>query len=122
MARILVLDDAPDLALVLRMQLERAGHEGITAANGRRARSRFFEERPALGVRDLRMPELAGWQPLDRLRALAGVRVVAHSGSTPTPEELARLRPGVDAFVGKPARAPEPPAVVDALLVGDLAA
>ena len=36
MARILVIDDAADLTMVLRMQLERAGHEVITAENGRR--------------------------------------------------------------------------------------
>jgi DNA-binding response OmpR family regulator len=122
MARILVVDDAPDLALVLRMQLELAGHEVITAENGRRGLRRFFEERPDLVVLDLRMPELDGWQTLERLRDLSDAPVVIHSGTTPTAEELARLRPGVDAFVGKPARAPELTAVVQALLVGHLAA
>src|SRR3954452_13067636 len=92
MARILVIDDAPDLALVLRMQLERAGHEVITAENGRRGLRRFYEERPDLVVLDVRMPELDGWQTLERLRDLSEVPVLMHSGQKPTDEQLARLR------------------------------
>ena len=52
MARILVIDDA---AMVLRMQLERAGHAVSTAENGRRGLRRFYEERPDLVVLDLRI-------------------------------------------------------------------
>ena len=116
MARILVIDDAPDLAIVMRMQLERAGHEVITAENGRRGLRRFFEDRPDLVVLDVRMPELDGWQTLERLRDLSEVPVLIHSGQSPTAEELARLRPGLDAFQRKPARGPEFAALVEELL------
>jgi DNA-binding response OmpR family regulator len=121
-ARILVIDDAPDLAMVMRMLLERAGHEVITAENGRRGLRRFFEERPDLVVLDLRMPELDGWQTLERLRDLSEVPVLIHSGQLPTAEELARLRPGLDAYQRKPARGPELAALVDELLVRDVPA
>jgi DNA-binding response OmpR family regulator len=122
MARILVIDDAPDLALVLRMQLERAGHEVITAENGRRGLRRFYEVRPDLVVLDVRMPELDGWQTLERLRDLSEVPVVMHTGTTPDREQLARLRPDVDGFIQKPAPAPELTALVGELLVGNIAA
>ena len=105
MARILVIDDAPDLALVLRMQLERAGHAVSTAENGRRGLRRFYEERPDLVVLDLRMPELDGRETLERLRDLSEVPVLIHSGSSPSAEQLERLRPGIDGFQRKPARA-----------------
>jgi DNA-binding response OmpR family regulator len=121
-ARILVIDDAPDLAMVMRMLLERAGHEVITAENGRRGLRRFFEERPDLVVLDLRMPELDGWETLERLRDLSEVPVLIHSGQLPTAEELARLRPGLDAYQRKPARGPELAALVDELLVRDVPA
>jgi DNA-binding response OmpR family regulator len=122
MARILVIDDAPDLALVLRMQLERAGHEVSTAENGRRGLRRFYEERPDLVVLDLRMPELDGWETLERLRDLSEVPVLIHSGSSPSAEQLERLRPGVDGFQRKPASGPELAARVEALLVGHIPA
>src|SRR3954464_6626456 len=90
MARILVIDDAADLALVLRMQLERAGHEVITAENGRRGLRTFYESRPDLVVLDVRMPELDGWETLERLRDLSEVPVVMHTGTSPSQEQLAR--------------------------------
>ena len=90
----------------MRMLLERAGHEVISAENGRRGLRRFFEDRPDLVVLDLRMPELDGWETLERLRDLSDVPVLIVSGQTPAPEELDRLRPGVDGFLRKPDRGP----------------
>src|SRR3954468_11464815 len=116
MARILVIDDAPDLALVLRMQLERAGHEVVTAENGRRGLRRFYESRPDLVVLDVRMPELDGWETLERLRDLSEVPVVMHTGTTPVSERMARLRPELDGFVQKPAQAPELTTLIDSLV------
>jgi DNA-binding response OmpR family regulator len=100
--RILVIDDSQDLALVMRMQLERAGHEVITAENGRRGLRSFYETRPELVVLDIRMPELDGWDTLERLRDLSDVPVLVVSGESPTREQLERLRPGIDAFHAKP--------------------
>ena len=91
--RILVIDDSADLALVMRMQLQRAGHEVITAENGRRGLRTFYETRPDLVVLDIRMPELDGWDTLERLRDLADVPVLIVSGQSPSPENLERLRP-----------------------------
>jgi DNA-binding response OmpR family regulator len=105
--RILVIDDAPDLALTLRMLLERAGHEVITAENGRRGLRSFFENRPDLVLLDIAMPELDGWQTLERLRDLSDVPVLIVSGLSPAAEDLARLRPGVDGFCAKPVRGPD---------------
>jgi DNA-binding response OmpR family regulator len=122
MARILVIDDSPDLVMVMRMQLERAGHEVVTAENGRRGLRRFYEERPDLVVLDVRMPELDGWQTLERLRDLSDVPVLMHTGTTPTEEQLARLRPELDGYIHKPAQGPELTTLVGELLVGDVAA
>jgi DNA-binding response OmpR family regulator len=122
MARILVIDDAPDLALVLRMQLERAGHEVITAENGRRGLRAFYEVRPDLVVLDVRMPGLDGWETLERLRDLSEAPVLMHTGTTPSEEQLARLRPDVDGFVQKPAQGPELTERVEQLLVGHVPA
>ena len=100
--RILVVDDRPDLAVTLRMLLERAGHEVLTAENGRQGLRTFFEARPDLVVLDVLMPELDGWQTLERLRDLSDVPVLMFSGTKPEPEQLERLRPGRDAFRSKP--------------------
>ena len=78
----------------MRMLLERAGHEVISAESGRRGLRLFFEDRPDLVVLDLRMPELDGWETLERLRDLSDVPVLIVSGQTPPPEELDPPAPG----------------------------
>jgi CheY-like chemotaxis protein len=100
--RILVIEDAADVAVTLQMLLRRAGHEVVMAENGRRGLRRFFETRPDLVLLDLVMPEMNGWETLERLRDLSDVPVLVFSGTEPTPEELERLRPGKDAFRPKP--------------------
>jgi CheY-like chemotaxis protein len=114
--RILVIDDSADLALVMRMQLARAGHEVITAENGRRGLRTFYETRPDLVVLDIRMPELDGWATLERIRDLADVPVLIVSGQNPAPEKLELLRAGLDAFRLKPVSGPELTQLVDELL------
>lgn len=117
--RILVIDDAPDLALTLRMLLERAGHEVVTAENGRRGLRRFFETRPDLVLLDVSMPGLNGWETLERLRDLSDVPVLIVSGFAQVPDDLARLRPGVDGFYVKPVRGPELVGRVEQLLAAE---
>jgi CheY-like chemotaxis protein len=114
--RILVVDDSADLALVMLMQLQRAGHEVITAENGRRGLRTFYEQRPDLVVLDINMPELDGWDTLERLRDLADVPVLIVSGQNPAPEKLELLRPGLDAFHLKPVSGPEFTHLVEELL------
>lgn len=114
--RILVIDDKPDLSTVVRMLLERAGHEVVTAENGRLGLRTFYETRPDLVVLDVRMPELDGWETLERLRDLSDVPVLMFSGTKPEPEQLERLRPGRDAFRPKPFFGNELVGVVDELL------
>jgi DNA-binding response OmpR family regulator len=116
--RILVIDDSPDLALTLRIPLERAGHEVVTAENGRRGLRRFYEMRPDLVLLDISMPELNGWETLERLRDLSDVPVLIVSGMAAAPEDLARLRPGIDGFHAKPLHGPELVARVRELLAG----
>jgi DNA-binding response OmpR family regulator len=98
------------------MLLERAGHEVITAENGRRGLRQFYESRPDLVMLDVSMPELDGWQTLERLRDLSDVPVLMMSGMSPDPQELERLRPGRDAFRAKPLHGPKLVCAVDELL------
>jgi CheY-like chemotaxis protein len=114
--RILVIDDSADVALIMLMQLQRAGHEVITAENGRRGLRTFYELRPDLVVLDIKMPGLDGWDTLDRLRDLADVPVLIVSGQNPAAEKLERLRPGLDAFQLKPVGGPELTHLVEELL------
>lgn len=67
--RVLVVDDDPEVRVLLRGLLERAGHIVATAHSGRHAIDTFPDPRPDLLVLDLAMPEIDGW---DVLAALQG--------------------------------------------------
>ena len=68
MARILVVDDEPDILLLHRLNLEAAGHEVVLAADGMKALERIDVDRPDCVVLDVMMPVLDGWGVLEALQ------------------------------------------------------
>jgi two-component system alkaline phosphatase synthesis response regulator PhoP len=68
MARILVIDDEPDILLMLRMTLEDEGHDVVIAADGASGLQRLDEDHPDLVLCDVMMPVLDGWGVLERMQ------------------------------------------------------
>jgi DNA-binding NtrC family response regulator len=66
--RILVVDDDASLRRIVEMQLEEAGYDVTTAADGRQALSVLDESAPALVITDLKMPGMSGLDLLRKLR------------------------------------------------------
>lgn len=66
--KILIIDDEDDIRLFLGTRLQRAGHETSEAPDGLEGLRRFYSGRPDLVVLDLAMPEMDGWQVLERIR------------------------------------------------------
>lgn len=62
MARILVVDDNPDVRAVIRMTLEKENHEIQEAENGVIALEMIKEDKPDLVILDVMMPEIDGWK------------------------------------------------------------
>lgn len=114
--RILVVDDDPDIRSLLRELLERAGHEVLTAEDGRGALRSLYEERPDLVVLDVAMPELDGWGTLERIRDLSDVPVLMLTARTGELEKVRGLRAGADDYVTKPFGRQELLARAEALL------
>lgn len=73
MARILAVDDDPDILDLVRIRLTRAGHQLLTATSGPGALA-ALENRPCpdLAVLDLGMPEMDGFELAEKLRDLPG--------------------------------------------------
>ena len=79
----LVVDDEPDVRNLVRILLERAGHDVSEASSGREALRRLHAVRPSLVLLDVTMPEMDGWQTLARIRDITDVPVLmltAHEG------------------------------------------
>jgi len=68
-ARVLVVDDEPDLRELLRLSLSLVGHDVMTAPDGRIGLQAARQLRPDLVVLDVMMPGLDGWTVLRTLKA-----------------------------------------------------
>jgi DNA-binding response OmpR family regulator len=114
--RILVVDDDEDIRILLRELLARAGYRVEEAADGKAALRKLFELPPALVLLDVNMPELDGYQTLERIRDLSDVPVIMVTARTEELERVRGLASGADDYVSKPFGRQELLARVQALL------
>lgn len=114
--RVLVVDDDADIRGLLRQLLERAGYDMAEAANGREALRVFYSISPDLVLLDVSMPEMDGWQTLERIRDLSDVPVLMLTARTAELERVRGLKAGADDYVAKPFGRQELLARVEALL------
>lgn len=109
MARVLVVEDDPDIGRLILLLLGRAGLDVDLRTDGDSGLRAVGELRPDLLVLDVGLPVLDGWQVLERLRAepvTAGRRlpVLLLSAHAQESDRDRGLRLGADDFVLKPFR------------------
>jgi len=81
MARILVVDDEPQMRELLRVALEGRGHTVDQAADGREAFLRLAKHQPDLVITDLVMPDMEGLETIQALRGkFPTLPIIAISG------------------------------------------
>jgi signal transduction histidine kinase/CheY-like chemotaxis protein len=68
-ADILVVDDEPDVARIISINLDMAGYGSRIAYNGREALQAVDNKKPDLILLDIMMPEIDGWQVLKVLKS-----------------------------------------------------
>jgi len=104
--KILIAEDDPVASKILRLALEKVGHEVIVVPNGAAAWERFLDEPVRLVVSDWMMPELDGLQLCRRIREQADgeytyfiLLTANHAGR----DNLATaMEAGIDDFLQKP--------------------
>jgi DNA-binding response OmpR family regulator len=115
-ARVLVIDDDDDIRGLVVELLQRAGLTVEQAPDGR-AGLRAFHRSPAdLVVLDVSMPELDGWETLERIRDLSDVPVIMLTARGAELERVRGLQAGADDYMVKPFGRQELVARVQALL------
>jgi len=65
--KILIVDDHPDIVLMLTDRLEALGYDTIAAENGQEALEKYEQDCPHLMLLDLEMPRMAGMEVLHQL-------------------------------------------------------
>jgi len=103
LGRVLVVDDEPQVALVLHDALQDFGYHARVAVNGHEALSQVATFRPHVVLLDLWLPGLPGESVLERLRQEApAVPVVIVSGNNDVDLARALLARGAFDYVMKP--------------------
>ena len=101
-ARVLVVDDEPQITRVLRTVLTSQGYQVRTAAEGEAALTNFAEWRPELVITDLYMPHMDGVELCRRIRAISTVPIIVLSVKGEERTKVEALDSGADDYVTKP--------------------
>ena len=106
MAKVLVIDDEPDVRSVICTLLEEAGHDVVAFANGGGAIEHARQEPADLLITDIFMPESDGFEAIEAFRRnFPSTKIIAISGGAPMVKtnylDAAGLI-GVDASLQKP--------------------
>jgi two-component system OmpR family response regulator len=102
-ARLLVVDDEPNIRELLSTSLRFAGFEVVSAGNGREALAAVEAHAPDLAVLDVMLPDMDGFTVTRRLRA-AGKHfpVLFLTAKDDTEDKVTGLTVGGDDYVTKP--------------------
>ena len=102
-ARLLVVDDEPNILELLATSLRFAGFEVVTASNGREALAEARKSRPDLVVLDVMMPDMDGFAVVRRMRGEGlGAPVLFLTARDATEDKVTGLTVGGDDYVTKP--------------------
>jgi CheY-like chemotaxis protein len=103
---LLVVEDVPDILVLLHETLKFKGYRVVTARNGMEALEAIEKESPALIITDILMPKMDGFSLVHRLRLdpqTRNIPIIFLSATYVAPEDKAfALTIGVTRFIEKP--------------------
>jgi DNA-binding response OmpR family regulator len=118
-AKILVVDDEPNVLRLIGYALQIEGYEIVTAETGVEALSKVETEGPDLVILDIMLPDLSGIEVCQQLRSkpeTIDLPIIMLSARTQVPDRIKGLEAGADEYVTKPVDSDEMVARVAALL------
>jgi len=103
--KILIVEDEPDMIIVITHFLQYAGYEVLTAANGKEGIEKAASEKLDLILSDTQMPVMNGWEMLEELRKQPGARhipVIMVTGCYEKYDIATACRYNITDYVAKP--------------------
>ncbi len=102
MAKVLIVDDEPNIREVVGLYLRRDGHDVVSASDGEEALSLFGSAVPDLVVLDLMLPKLDGLEVCRRMQAERRIPLIMLTARGEEEERIVGLSLGADDYVVKP--------------------
>ncbi len=119
---IMVVDDEPELATILRLMLERKGYRVRCANSGPQLLAGLEEQKPDLILLDVMMPEMDGLEVLTRLKSnpdTVSIPVIMLTALDRYEDRLKGFKMGADHYISKPFTKAQLTEGIDRLLSGD---
>ena len=113
---ILVVDDDPNIAQLVKLYLEKEGFEVTVQTRGDEALSAFQKNPPSLILLDIMLPGMDGWQVCRAIRQISSIPIIMLSAKDETFDKVLGLELGADDYVTKPFEGKELVARVKAVL------
>src|SRR6188472_1698248 len=105
-AKILVVDDDPNVQRLLQYTLKQEGYEVVVAGDGAEGFRLWGQENPALILLDVMLPKLDGYQVAAKIRAEEGatghVPIIMLTAEREVEQKVRGLRAGADDYLIKP--------------------
>jgi two-component system, OmpR family, KDP operon response regulator KdpE len=101
-ARILIVDDEPQITRVLRTALSTQGYSLRIAANGVEGIEAVHEWKPDLVITDVSMPQMNGVELCREIRAISQIPIIVLSVRNQERMKIEALDAGADDYVTKP--------------------
>ena len=101
-ADVLIVDDEPNIARLIRMYLEREGFNTAIAASGAEALARVSQQKPALVILDIMLPDIDGMEVCREIRRHDQVPIIMLTAREGDEDKISGLELGADDYLTKP--------------------
>ncbi len=100
--RVLIIDDDEHICQILQDYFEFENFETITAFTGKKGLEKIKNENPDIIILDIMLPELDGWEIVNKIRPQDKTPIIFLSAKTEETDRITGLELGGDDYVTKP--------------------
>lgn len=100
--RILIIEDDPNIAELIRLYLEKDGFLVSIASDGKTGVDLFRKENPHLILLDIMLPEMDGWEVCKEIRKNSKIPIIMLTAKDETIDKITGLNLGADDYIAKP--------------------
>ena len=99
---IMIVDDDPNIAQLIRLLLEKEGYAVTTCGRGDQALKAFTAAPPDLLLLDIMLPGMDGWEVCRAVRQQSAIPIIMLSAKDETFDKVLGLELGADDYITKP--------------------
>ena len=100
--RVLIIEDDPNIAELIRLYLEKDSFEVSIASDGKAGIEAFLKKKPDIILLDIMLPEMDGWSVCREIRKNDKTPIIMLTAKGETIDKVTGLELGADDYISKP--------------------